>query len=102
MSAVFDDYGGCMTTGRRIIGIAIATTLGMGLGLAPAQAATTKFTSCDRMHKVYPYGISKSSKAQSRAVREGMYKPPVRAQVYEDSYKSLDRDKDGTMCEVPR
>jgi hypothetical protein len=54
------------------------------------------------MHKVYPYGISKSSKAQARAIREGMYKPPVRAQVYEDSYKTLDRDKDGTMCEVPR
>ena len=91
-----------MTTGRRIVGIAIAAALGLGLGFAPAQAATTKFTSCDKMHKVYPYGISKSSKAQARAVREGMYKPPVKAQVYEDSYKTLDRDKDGTMCEVPR
>ena len=91
-----------MTTGRRIVSVAIACLVGFGLGLAPAHAATTKFTSCEKMHKVYPYGISKSSKAQARAVREGMFKPPVRAQVYEDSYKTLDRDKDGTMCEVPR
>jgi hypothetical protein len=54
------------------------------------------------MHKVYKYGISKSSKAQARAVREGMYRPPVKPQVYADSYKTLDRDKDGTMCEVPK
>jgi len=91
-----------MTTGRRIASIVIATALGLGLAIAPAEAATTRFTSCDKMHKVYKYGISVSSKAQARAVREGMYRPPVKPQVYSDSYKTLDRDKDGTMCEVPR
>lgn len=33
---------------------------------------------------------------------DGMYNPPVKPAVYRDSYKTLDRDKDGTMCEVPR
>ena len=91
-----------MTTGRIAASIAIATALGLGLSIAPAQAATTKFTSCDKMHKVYKYGISKDKKAQARAVREGMYRPPVKAKVYANSYKTLDRDKDGTMCEVPK
>jgi hypothetical protein len=89
-------------TGKNIASIAIAAALGLGLVVAPAQSATTKFTSCDKMHKVFKYGISMDKKAQARAVREGMYRPPVKPQVYEDSYKTLDRDKDGTMCEVPK
>lgn len=91
-----------MTTGTRIASFAIAAALGLSLATAPAQAATTKFTSCDQMHKTFKYGISKSVRAQVRAVREGMYRPPVRPRVYADSYKTLDRDGDGTMCEVPR
>lgn len=67
-----------------------------------AQAAPTRFTSCDSMHQYYKYGISKDKKSQQRAVREGMYKPSLQPRVYADSYKTLDRDKDGTMCEVPR
>lgn len=94
-----------MTTGRRaahlVAAFAIAAT-GI-VATAPASSATTtKFTSCEKMHKVYKYGISKSNKAQARAVREGMYRPVVKPKVYADSYKTLDRDKDGTMCEVPR
>lgn len=71
-------------------------------GTPAANAAPTKFTSCDAMHKYYKYGISKDKKSQQRAVREGMYKPSLQPRVYADSYKTLDRDKDGTMCEVPR
>lgn len=69
---------------------------------APASAAPTKFTSCASMYKHYKYGISKNKKAQKKAVKAGMYKPAVKPAVYRDSYKTLDRDKDGTMCEVPR
>ena len=72
------------------------------LGFTPAQAAETKFTSCTQMHKTYKYGIAKNKKAQRRAVKDGMYKPKVRKRVYKNSYKTLDRDKDGVMCEVPR
>lgn len=94
-----------MTTGRKFASIAIAAALGLGLTIAPAQAAQTartKFTSCDQMHGTFKYGISKSVRAQNRAVREGMYRPALRPRVYADSYKTLDRDGDGTMCEVPR
>lgn len=93
-----------MATGKKIVGIVAASSLALGLALvaAPAAEARTKFTSCDQMHRTYTYGISKSVRAQSRAVREGMYRPPVKPRVYEASYKSLDRDGDGTMCEVPR
>ncbi len=70
--------------------------------MGSAQAAPTKFKNCASMHEVYKYGIAKSKKAQKRAVREGMHKPPVKAKVYKNSYKTLDRDKDGVMCEVPR
>ena len=67
-----------------------------------ADAATSKFTSCDQMHKVYKYGVAKDKAAQSRAVKDGMYRPALKPAVYAASYKTLDRDKDGVMCEVPR
>lgn len=70
--------------------------------VSSANAAPTRFTSCDALHKYYKYGISKDKQSQLRAVREGMYKPALQPRVYADSYKTLDRDKDGTMCEVPR
>ena len=81
------------------IAIAVAFSL---LGFTPAQAAETKFKSCAQMHETYKYGIAKNKKAQRRAVKDGMYKPKVRKRVYKNSYKTLDRDKDGVMCEVPR
>lgn len=83
---------------------AVLLTFGVGqVGVASsATAAPTRFTSCDSMYKYYKYGVAKNKKAQQRAVREGMYKPALRPRVYADSYKTLDRDKDGVMCEVPR
>lgn len=89
----------------RVPRLAVACLLALGVMLAGspvAHAAPTKFTSCDAMHKYYKYGISKDKKSQQRAVREGMYRPSLQPRVYADSYKTLDRDKDGTMCEVPR
>ncbi len=87
----------------RALSLAIATTVAFCmLSLAPAHAAETKFKSCAQMHETYKYGIAKNKKAQRRAVKDGMYKPKVRKRVYKNSYKTLDRDKDGVMCEVPR
>jgi hypothetical protein len=87
-------------------GTALIAACALGLGLVavapPAGAATTKFTSCAKMLKVYPHGISKSTAAANRAVRNGQYRPAVRPTVYANSYKTLDRDKDGSMCEQPR
>ena len=87
----------------RALSLAIASAVVISiLGLVPAQAAETKFKSCAQMHETYKYGIAKNKKAQRRAVKDGMYKPKVRKRVYANSYKTLDRDKDGVMCEVPR
>jgi hypothetical protein len=92
-----------MTTTRRIVGIVVAGTLAAGVGLiaAPAVQATTKFTNCTNLLKVYPHGISKSKAAADRAVRNGQHRPAVKPTVYADSYKTLDRDDDGSMCEQP-
>jgi hypothetical protein len=82
-----------------VLALALAAVL---IGVAsPASAATTKFTSCDQMHRVYPQGISKSKAAANRAVQNGQARPKVAPKVYADSYKTLDRDRDGSMCEVP-
>lgn len=93
-----------MTSVKRLVGIISASSLALGLAVTapPASAATTKFTSCDQVLKVYPHGISKTKAAADRAVRNGQHRPAVRPGVYEDSYKTLDRDKDGSMCEQPR
>ena len=81
--------------------VVVFATVQIGVA-SSAGAAPTRFTSCDAMHQYYKYGISMNKKAQQRAVQEGMYKPSLQPRVYADSYKTLDRDKDGTMCEVPR
>ena len=91
---------------KRIISGVCASILLLGsIGIALASVANgapTRFTSCDAMHKYYKYGISKDKRSQEKAVQTGMYKPSLQPRVYADSYKTLDRDKDGTMCEVPR
>lgn len=71
-------------------------------GWSPSASSSQKFTSCDQMHKVFKYGVAKDKKSQTRAVAEGMYRPSLKPKVYAASYKTLDRDKDGVMCEVPR
>lgn len=87
---------------KRSVAVLVATSfLLVGVG-SVAEAATTKFTSCDQMHRVYKYGVAKDKRSQDRAVREGMYRPALKPTVYAASYKTLDRDKDGVMCEVPR
>lgn len=87
----------------------IAKTLALGvLSLAllaawtPSAAGNQRFTSCTQMHKVFKYGVAKDKQSQTRAVNDGMYRPALKPSVYAASYKTLDRDKDGVMCEVPR
>jgi hypothetical protein len=80
----------------------VASASFLVVGMSGAVQATTKFTSCDQMHKVYKHGVAKDKRSQDRAVREGMYRPALKPTVYAASYKTLDRDKDGVMCEVPR
>ena len=94
--------GCCPNVGRVLSLTIVAAVVFSILGFTPAQAAETKFTSCAQMHETYKYGIAKNKKAQRRAVKDGMYKPAARKRVYKDSYKTLVRDKDGVMCEVPR
>lgn len=86
---------------KRTIGV-VASAVILILGPGAMAMAVTKFTSCDQMHRVYKYGVAKDKASQSRAVREGMYRPALKPTVYAASYKTLDRDKDGVMCEVPR
>lgn len=91
---------------RRIIAGMCASVLtigGMTIAMASvADAAPMKFTSCDQMHKLYEYGVARDKASQSRAVKDGMYRPALKPTMYAASYKTLDRDKDGVMCEVPR
>jgi hypothetical protein len=90
-------------TKRLLLALTTAGLLATGIVAAPAaNAAPTQFKNCASMHKVYKHGVAKDKKSQQRAVKNGAYKPVVKKVVYDNSYKSLDRDKDGVMCEVPR
>lgn len=86
-------------------GIAVATLVAGGALIAPpAQAAAPAkvFSSCDMLHTKYPAGVAKNAKAARRAVRDGYSRPSTsRAakKTYWQTYRNLDRDKDGTACE---
>ena len=70
---------------------------------SPADAATTYFKNCDSLHRVFKYGVAKSSRAAAKQVRDGYHRPaygPRAQKVYWRNYKSLDRDRDGTACEA--
>lgn len=93
-----------MNIGIRTVGIVAATSLALGMAMAaaPMAQARSKFTSCEDMHRVYTNGVSKSAAAANVAVRTGSRRPIVAPRAYRNSSPSLDGDKDGTMCEVPR
>jgi hypothetical protein len=92
--------GGVMAH-RKLLGLLISGVLAFGLvGVSPAGAATS-FGSCDKMHKVWQYGVAKSLRAARKQVATGHYKPHVSYKIYVAN-KSLDADKDGTACEVTK
>jgi hypothetical protein len=73
-----------------------------GLTLAsplPADAAAKKFSSCAKLHLVYPNGIARDQASIDLAV--GLTRiPTINKRVYKANYSRLDRDRDGIACEV--
>lgn len=68
---------------------------------APAEASTT-YSSCAKLTKVFKNGIAKNKAAADRAVRAGHPRPSSTAKatkIYLKNYKRLDRDRDGVACE---
>lgn len=75
------------------------------VGVAPADASTTYFSSCYNLHKTFRYGVAKSYAAAMYQYRTHHYRPAYSSyaqKVYWVNYKRLDRDRDGTACEVTR
>ena len=68
----------------------------------PTPPTPTKFVTCKTMRLHYPYGVSRSTAAQRTAVIAGMHPPDVQPKVYRQSAPKLDRDRNGSMCEVRR
>ena len=70
---------------------------------ALATPAPKTYSSCDKLHKDFKYGVSKSKKAAKKQVADGYSMPAHsdRAQkVYWANDTNLDRDHDGTACEA--
>ena len=69
---------------------------------APAQATqgvAKKYSSCADLLEKYPNGVAKNKKARNKAAKGGFAKPKVSKSLYKKNNRSLDRDKDGVMCE---
>jgi excalibur calcium-binding domain-containing protein len=86
---------------RAIAATAILALVGAVFAGSPANAATTTFKNCTAMHKVYKYGVAKSSYAATHAKPANIRPPKVSSSLYTKNSK-MDRDKDGVACEVSR
>lgn len=79
---------------------AITATL---VGMMPAHAASSYYSSCDKLHRDFKHGVAKSQAAAKKQVRAGYGMPAygkhARA-VYTTNHSRLDRDNDGTACEA--
>ncbi len=87
----------------------LAASPAVGALTSPAEAASaeaasgTKYASCDALHKQFKHGVARSSAAANKQVRNGYTRPSTTARakaVYRANSANLDRDKDGTACEV--
>ncbi|GAA4760183.1 hypothetical protein GCM10023350_53020 [Nocardioides endophyticus] len=88
---------------RRLALILVLAFAGALLVAPAADAATPgKFSNCTKLQKRYPHGVAKSRPAAAKQYRLGNYKPTVKPAVYALNKRNLDRDKDGTACEVTR
>lgn len=97
----------------KILSFTVGATLALGLtcaaGASPAQAAPAakavqgqKFSSCAKLNKAYPHGVSKNAAAATKQVRQGYGRPATTKKAvaaYRVNAGRLDRDKDGTACE---
>jgi hypothetical protein len=80
-----------------VLGIASAGAL-MG---APSANAAVRYANCTALHHAHRYGVAKSVAAANKQVNSGHYRPFVSLPLY-NANSGLDRDKDGTACEVTR
>lgn len=84
---------------KRILGMAFVIVLSFAATSATASPLIVekKFSNCTALNKVYPGGVSKSSKAVNKGGKTKQT-PTVNLKVYNDN-KTKDRDKDGIACE---
>ena len=80
-----------------VIGVATLSALS---GVSPAAAAT-HYANCNALHHAHRYGVAKSNAAANKQVNSNHYRPFVSLSLY-NANSGLDRDKDGTACEVSR
>lgn len=84
--------------------IALVLSAGLVLTGTPAEAAAPTYSSCAKLSTVFPTGVAKSKAAALRQVAQENSRPafgPRAVAVYWQNYRNLDRDRDGTACEVP-
>jgi Excalibur calcium-binding domain len=68
--------------------------------ILPVGAATS-YANCTALHRAHRYGVAKSTAAANEQVNSNHYRPFVSKPLY-NANSGLDRDKDGTACEVSR
>lgn len=68
-----------------------------------ADAATLHYSSCTKLHKKFPHGVAKSTKAANREVADGYGRPATSKKakkIYKANKSNLDRNHDGVACEA--
>lgn len=102
-----------MNPRRHRLGMSVASVvlvssplaIGVASSSANAAAGATVFSSCAKLHRVWPNGVAKSQAAAAYQVRTGHYRPaygPKARRVYWANYRGRDADRDGTACERTR
>jgi len=91
--------------------LVVGSMFGAGSATLEAHAillAPPPFKTCRQMHRGihlfgglyrFTYGVAKSKKAAARQVAAGFHRPTISSGAYRNNL-SLDRDLDGTACEV--
>jgi hypothetical protein len=87
---------------RLLAALSTAALTGTLVATAAPAHATTVYSSCAALHRVWPYGVAKSYAAGTYQVRHGHHRPasgPQAQKVYWANYRGRDADRDGTACE---
>ena len=90
---------------RRIAAAAaLSAATALTVTIAPAaDAAGAYFSSCAYLHRAFPTGVAKSYAAAQYQVIHHHRMPSYSAhaqQTYWRNYTRLDRDRDGSACEI--
>ena len=83
---------------KRIVGISLAALV-VALSFTTPAHAIPKYSSCTTMHDKFPAGVAKNASAATSVVTAGGIRPKVSPGTY-TANKGLDRDKDGSVCEI--